>query len=102
MVQMPCGVEARVAGSFAGSVSVGAVRTAAEAGARVVAVSRRRADVVFDVAFTAAGPVADALGELGGGDDVMVGEPDDRTLGETGAAVAAADVGGVDGQRAPW
>jgi len=100
---MPCDVEARVAGSFAGTVSVGIVRTTAEAGARIVAVSLRRGDVVFDVAFTTAGPGAGALlGELGGGDDVMVGEPDDRTLGETGAAVAAADVGGVDGQRAPW
>ena len=100
---MPCGVEARVTGSFAGTVSVGAVRATAVAGARVVAVSLRRGEAAFDIAFTAAGPVADALvGELGGADDVMVGEPDDRTLGETGAAVAAADVGDVDGQRAPW
>jgi hypothetical protein len=59
--------------------------------------------LVLGVAFTVPGLVVGTpLAELEEAGAATVGEPDDRTLGEFGAAVATADVAGVDGHREPW
>ena len=104
MVQMPRGADALVGGSFAADgLPVGAERTAAAVGVRVVTVSARRGGVLLGVAPAGAEPVAGTLlAELGGGDDAMVGEPADRTLGVATVGVVAAEAAGIVGHRAPW
>src|SRR5688572_17894538 len=105
MVQRPRGADAFEAGSVGpGGVSVGAFRARAAGGVRVVTVSARRGDVMFGDPITGAELVAGTLlGELGGGDVAMLGDPDDRTVGVLAAAVGlvAAESTGGAGSVAP-
>jgi hypothetical protein len=94
------------AGSLAaGALVTGALRGAVTLDVRLVAVSARAGDWALRVALAgvdlAVGPLLDVRG---GADDVLEGEPEDRTLGaavlEAGVAVADA-LADAAGHRAP-